>query len=365
MTSMKTMTGMPDPLTQDRSGLALQSLSVRYGDTLAVDDVTLSVPEGRILALVGPSGCGKTSVLRSIAGLIRPASGRVVIGGVDVTDLPPARRNIGLVPQSYAMFPHMTVRGNVEYGLRARGVSRAERDRRTDEVLELVHLGEYAGRRPGALSGGQRQRVALARALAVDPTVLLLDEPLSALDPQLRSGLRRNLATSLARAGCTSVIVTHDQQEALALAHTIAIVRDGRLVQVGSPEELWHRPADEFVADFLGSGRVLEARRVADGVEVSGGRWRIPEWGLDARRTRPYGSAARHRVLVRRDSLALARDGAPGSTRARVLHAEFGGAVTSLRLDLHGTELDVDHPGTAEVGATVSVVAREKGVVLL
>ena len=346
-------------------GLALHDVSVRYGDTLAVDGVTVTVREGEILALVGPSGCGKTSALRAVAGMIRPAAGRVAISGADVTDLPPARRNIGLVPQSYAMFPHMSVRGNVEYGLRARGASRAERHRRADDVLDLVQLSEYASRRPGELSGGQRQRVALARALAIDPTMLLLDEPLSALDPQLRSGLRRSLSANLAAVGCTSVIVTHDQQEALALAHTIAVIRDGRLVQQGTPEEVWNHPADEFVADFLGSGRILAATQVADGVEVLGGSWRIPGAAIDSRRSRATGAGADRRVLIRRDSLVLTDVDSPGSTRARVLHAEFSGTVTRLRLDLHGTELDLDHTGPADIGSTVSVIPRERGVVLL
>lgn len=350
----------------DSPGLALDRLTIRYGDTLAVDGITLDVREGEILALVGPSGCGKTSVLRAVAGMLEPAGGRIHIGDADVTELPPARRKIGLVPQSYAMFPHMSVRGNVEYGLRARGVGRVERTRRTDDVLELVGLTDYAGRRPGALSGGQRQRVALARALAVDPTVLLLDEPLSALDPQLRHGLRRSLATNLARAGCTTVIVTHDQQEALALAHTIAVVREGRLVQHGTPEELWNRPVDEFVADFLGSGRILEARRVADTVEVLGGRWRIPAAGIDAERLDPRSPDAGGRVLVRRDSLVLADAHTPGGVPARVLHAEFGGTATRLRIDVHGVELDMDHIGPAAVvGPDVTVAPRPEGIVLL
>ncbi|MBB1030075.1 ABC transporter ATP-binding protein [Dietzia sp. SLG310A2-38A2] len=358
-------TDMSATVMSTSPGLALDDVSVRYGDTLAVDGVTIDVSEGEILALVGPSGCGKTSLLRSIAGMVRPSTGRIRIGGTDVTATPPARRNIGLVPQSYAMFPHMSVRGNVEYGLRARGVNRAERTRRTDELLDLVHLSEYAGRRPGALSGGQRQRVALARALAIDPTVLLLDEPLSALDPQLRAGLRRSLSANLAQVGCTTVIVTHDQQEALALAHSIAIVRDGRVVQHGTPDDLWNHPVDEFVADFLGSGRILDAVRTPDAVEVLGGRWRIPGSGIDVARVERDDPGPGGRVLVRRDSLRIADEGTPGSTTARVLHAEFGGTVTRLRIEVHGTQLDMDHVGPADLGPVVTVAARSEGIVLL
>ena len=341
-------------------GLSIEGLTVRYGGTEAVRDVSLDVPAGSVLALVGPSGCGKTTILRAVAGLVDVAAGHIRIGDRDVTRVGAARRNVGLVPQSYAMFPHLSVAGNVAYGLRARRARRDVRERRVAEVLDLVHLTEYAQRRPAALSGGQRQRVALARALAVDPALLLLDEPLSALDPQLRGGLRRSLAENLAQAGCTTVIVTHDQQEALALGHTIAVVRDGRVVQHGTPTELWNAPADEFVADFLGSGRVFPARRTGDTVQLLDGRWTVPVAALDTTRTRTGD-----RVLVRRDSLLPAPADAPGGVTALVRNVEFAGSHTRLRLDVGGVEFDLDHPGVLAATPTLTLAPRPGGMVLL
>ena len=340
--------------------LSVEGLTVRYGATEAVRDVSLHVPAGGVLALVGPSGCGKTTVLRAVAGLVDAAAGRIRIGDRDVSRVPAARRDIGLVPQSYAMFPHMSVRGNVAYGLRARRTERGLRDRRVAEVLDLVHLTEYAARRPAALSGGQRQRVALARALAVDPALLLLDEPLSALDPQLRGELRRTLAATLAAAGCTTVIVTHDQQEALALGTTIAVVRDGQVVQAGTPEELWNAPADAFVADFLGSGRVLPAVRDGDAVALLGGRWTLPVAVLDTSRT-----SSGDRVLIRRDSLVPVAPDSPGAVTVMVRSVEFAGSHTRLRLDLDGSELDLDHPGVLSPTPVLTLAPRPGGIVLL
>lgn len=349
-------------------GLAVEDLQIHYGSTVAVSGVDFSVTRGEVLAIVGPSGCGKTSVLRAVAGLTTPAAGSVSIGGRTITSLAPARRAIGLVPQSYAIFPHMSVRGNIEYGLKARHVPREERARRSDDVLSLVQMSQYADRQPSALSGGQRQRVALARALAIDPEVLLLDEPLSALDPQLRTGLRRSLSSSLSKVGCTTVIVTHDQQEALALAHTIAVMRDGRIEQYGTPGELWNAPANEFVADFLGSGRMLAVREVPGGVEACDGAWFIPNAALDRSRTRTG-----NHVLIQKRSLTVTDDTTdPGSagprdgeTPAAVTHAEFAGDSTRLRLTLHGVEVDIEQSGPTSVGSRVRVTPRPEGIVLL
>ncbi|MDO5501037.1 MAG: ABC transporter ATP-binding protein [Propionibacteriaceae bacterium] len=342
------------------AGLRIADLTVRYGDTVAVDDVSVAINPGQILALVGPSGCGKTSILRAVAGLISPAAGTIEIGGRDMTASSPSRRGIGLVPQSYAIFPHMSVRRNVEYGLTARGVRGLERDQKVNEVLALVELEQYAERKPSALSGGQRQRVAVARALAIDPTVLLLDEPLSALDPQLRAGLRRSLSSSLAEVGCTTVIVTHDQTEAMALAHSIAILRDGRLVQQGTPEELWNAPVDEFVADFLGSGRLLPAVPDGDRVTLLDGAWSVPREMLETSR-----ESSGDRVLVRRDSLVLAPDPTPASIGARLLHTEFAGSSIRLRLEIRGVAFDIDHVGPAPATPDVHVMPRPEGIVLL
>ncbi len=261
--------------------LELVGISKRFGDVTAVADFSLSVPHGELLALLGPSGCGKTTVLRIVAGLEKPDSGQVLLGGRDATPWPPERRGVGLVFQSYALFPHLSVAGNVAYGLRG-----AARWRRVRELLELVDLSGYERRKPHELSAGQQQRVALARALAPEPKVLLLDEPLSALDAALRKELRGELRALLKRMGMTALYVTHDQEEALALADRVAVMQEGRLEQVDVPEGLYNRPKTPFVASFLGRanlwpGRVLAADGDRALVEVAGER--IPAERGDAR----------------------------------------------------------------------------------
>jgi sulfate transport system ATP-binding protein len=224
-----------------------------YGSFLALDDVTLEVPAGSLTALLGPSGSGKSTLLRSVAGLEDLDAGSVVIGGRDVTGVPPQRRGIGFVFQHYAAFTHLTVRENVAFGLRIRRRPRAETARRVDELLGIVGLDGFAGRYPAQLSGGQRQRMALARALAVDPEVLLLDEPFGALDAQVRADLRRWLRRLHDEVHVTTVLVTHDQEEALDVADRIAVLNRGRVEQVGDPDALYERPANDFVLSFLGS----------------------------------------------------------------------------------------------------------------
>ena len=237
-----------------------------------VQGVSLSLPKGELVALLGPSGCGKTTTLRMVAGLEQPDSGAVLVDGQDVTRLPPYARRMGVVFQSYALFPHMSVASNVAFGLRMAGVGRAERDSRTAAALALVGLSEHAGKRPRQLSGGQQQRVALARALAIEPDVLLLDEPLSALDAKLREELRVEMRILQRRVGATAVFVTHDQAEALAMADLVAVMGGGTIVQLGTPEEVFERPATAFVAEFVGrSARlrgVVEAGAVRAGPAV-------------------------------------------------------------------------------------------------
>ncbi|MBI0444691.1 ABC transporter ATP-binding protein [Deinococcus sp. DB0503] len=237
--------------------LALHHLAKRFGPTIAVDDVSLSITAGETVALLGPSGCGKSTVLRCVAGLERPDAGQVCIGGQDVTNLPPEARHVGLVFQDYALFPHLTVLGNVAYGPRMRGAGRAAAERRAREALALVSLDALAGRRPHELSGGQAQRVALARALATGSSLLLLDEPLSNLDEQLRARLRADLHGLFAHLQLSVLLVTHDQREALALASRVAVMRAGRLVQVGVSREVFARPATAWVAAFLGHANIL------------------------------------------------------------------------------------------------------------
>ncbi len=238
--------------------LEIQNLVKRYGDFHAVRDVSLSVADGEFLVLLGPSGCGKTTTLRMVAGFIEPTAGQVRLGGTDVTVLPPWKRNAGMVFQSYALFPHLTVAQNVAFGLEMRKVPRADIDKRVEETLALVRLQGYGARLPRQLSGGQQQRVALARALAIRPDVLLLDEPLSNLDAKLRQEVRVEIRELQQKMGLTTVMVTHDQEEALTMADRLVVMNEGLVCQVGSQRDLYERPADKFVAGFVGRTTFLE-----------------------------------------------------------------------------------------------------------
>ncbi|WP_029150904.1 ABC transporter ATP-binding protein [Microbacterium indicum] len=229
-----------------------------FGDFTAVDGVDLAIPRGRLTTLLGPSGCGKTTSLRMLAGYTRPTSGSVLIDGVDATRLPPEKRDLGMVFQSYALFPHMTVADNVGYGLKLRGLKGADRAARVAESLELVGLGHLAKRKPKALSGGQQQRVALARAIAIRPKLLLLDEPLSNLDARLRVQMRSEIRRIQSETGLTVVLVTHDQDEALEMSDEMVLMRAGKIMQQGAPAEVFGSPANRFVADFLGYENFLQ-----------------------------------------------------------------------------------------------------------
>jgi putative spermidine/putrescine transport system ATP-binding protein len=266
------------PADRRTPAISLRSLTKTFGSgeaaVRAVAGVDLDVVDGEFLTLLGPSGSGKTTVLRMIAGFELPTSGTILLDGVDVTRVAPFDRDVNTVFQDYALFPHMDVQQNVEYGLRVKGVGRVERRRRAVEALEGVRLAEYGKRRPAQLSGGQRQRVALARALVNRPKVLLLDEPLGALDLKLREEMQVELKAIQRQVGVTFVFVTHDQEEALTMSDRIAVFRAGQIEQVGSPAEIYERPATEFVAGFVGTSNVLgpEAARQVLG---SGGRWSV------------------------------------------------------------------------------------------
>jgi spermidine/putrescine transport system ATP-binding protein len=275
----------PDPETPDAASgevdIALRGLTKRFGDLAAVDDLTLDIPKGSFFALLGPSGCGKTTTLRMIGGFEEPTEGSIELAGTDVTNVPPHKRDVNTVFQSYALFPHMTVEKNVAFGLERRRVPKADVKRRVAEALDLVELGPLARRRPTQMSGGQQQRVALARALVNRPKALLLDEPLGALDLRLRKQLQIELSHIQREVGITFVHVTHDQEEAMTMADTIAVMRDGRIDQLGSATELYDRPRTEFVANFLGSSNLLDATpagRTADVAEfdAEGARLRAP-----------------------------------------------------------------------------------------
>jgi len=315
--------------------LTIENTAKTFPDgTRALLPTDLAVGAGEILSLLGPSGCGKTTLLRIIAGLEQPDAGsRIFFGETDVTGLAVERRNVGMVFQSYALFPNMSVRANVGYGLKVRNVPKAERDRRVDEVLTLCRLADYADRPVQALSGGQQQRVALARAVAPRPKILLLDEPLSALDAALRDRLRDELAAMLRQFEITAVFVTHDQNEALAIADRIAVMSEGTLEQVGAPEDLYHAPASPFVARFIGNAVALTGERKNGGLELKGGRLDLPE------------SAAGKNVYVRAESIRLD----PGGPLEGVVEtAVFSGGHYRLAIRdvlAGGALLHAHHPG--------------------
>jgi ABC-type Fe3+/spermidine/putrescine transport system ATPase subunit len=256
------------------AAVELRNVTKRFDDVTAVDSVDLEVRNGEFLALLGPSGCGKTTTLRLVAGFEAPDEGTVLIDGADVSRVPPYRRQVNTVFQSYALFPHLSVLDNVGYGLKQRGLSRAQRERKAREALELVQLSETAGRKPKQLSGGQQQRIALARALVMEPKVLLLDEPLGALDLKVRKELQIELKRIQSHVGITFIHVTHDQEEALALSDRVAVMNAGRIEQLGTPQDIYDSPATSFVADFIGetnfirqNGSVIAVR--PEEVEIS------------------------------------------------------------------------------------------------
>jgi putative spermidine/putrescine transport system ATP-binding protein len=301
----------------------LQCAKTYPNGTRALAPVDLEVVSGETLVLLGPSGCGKTTLLRMIAGLETPdAGGRIRFGIDDVTPLLAEKRNVGMVFQSYALCPNMTVAENVGYGLRIRGLPQAQRSARVAEMLEMVQLSALAGRRIDQLSGGQRQRVALARAIAVTPRVLLLDEPLTALDAKLRESLRVDIDALLRRAGITAIYVTHDQAEAMALGDRIVVMDHGEIVQIGTPTGIYHRPANAFVADFVGSVNRLKG-------EVQGGNWRCGNFTL----AWPAGAPAGDILMVRPEDVRLSGDSA-GAISGRVAGRFFLGSRTRLIVDI-------------------------------
>src|SRR6201996_7644378 len=275
------------------AGIELVALTKRFGhenSPAAVDNIDLSVSGGEFFSLLGPSGCGKTTTLRLIAGFEGATAGRILLDGADVSNLPPHKRNVNTVFQSYALFPFLSVFDNVAFGLKHRDVSKTELNRRVGEALELVKMTGFAKRRPGMLSGGQQQRVALARALVLNPAVLLLDEPLGALDAKLRRSLKLELKALQERVGITFLYVTHDQEEALTMSDRLAVMNAGRIVQIGTPRQVYEEPADNYVADFLGAANLMEVE------VVSAGALRIGDFTLTSRRCEaPAGTA--HAVI--------------------------------------------------------------------
>jgi putative spermidine/putrescine transport system ATP-binding protein len=323
------------------ASVQLQGLRRVFGDFVALQGIDIEVASGEFLSLLGPSGCGKTTALRLVAGFDRPTSGSVVVGGRDMTGVPPNKRDIGMVFQAYSLFPNMTAERNVEFGLKVRNRSRDERRTRVGELLELVGLQDAAKRYPYQLSGGMQQRVALARALAISPSVLLLDEPLSALDAKVRVQLREEIRRIQSQLGITTIYVTHDQEEALSISDRVAVLSQGRIEQIGPPIEIYGFPSTPFVAEFVGTMNRLEATVVdPERGEVDYGEIRLP---VGAARGRARG--ARLLVLVRPETVELepAGDGA-GALTGEVLSHTFLGPVTRLKLDAPGGELTADMP---------------------
>ena len=314
------------------SYLALAGLQKRYRDSVAVDDVSLSVEQGESVALLGPSGCGKTTALRILAGLDQPTSGSVEVGGKDLTRVPANRRDMGMVFQAYSLFPHMTVLDNVAFGLRLRGKDGAARRKVAQDKLELVGLAQHGSRYASQLSGGQQQRVALARALAIEPSVLLLDEPLSALDAKVRSQLRDEIRRVQLEVGTTTLFVTHDQEEALAVADRVGVMSAGRLEQLAPPAELYANPASPFVAEFVGLHNRVPA-------QVSGSTARVLDTDVPVVRGSVSGTGV---AMVRPESVTVQL--APDGT-GTVVSVGFLGPISRVY---------VERPGDLQVMAAIA-----------
>lgn len=332
------------------TALVFTGVRKTFGPMVALEHFDLTLVPGEFISLLGPSGCGKTTALRIAAGFERPDTGTISVQGIDITNLPAHKRNMGMVFQSYSLFPNLNVRDNVEFGLRTRKVASAERDSRASEILELVQLGPLADRFPHQLSGGQQQRVALARALAVRPEVLLLDEPLSALDAKVRASLRHEIRHLQQELGITTLFVTHDQEEALAISDRVGVMSNGRLEQLGTPRDVYRRPASSFVARFVGSMSELPAEVIDDSTVRVG--------GLPVTVGVTHGNpGSMVRILVRPEDLHLERINAPSTAATglygRVSLTTFQGAATvaTVRLDNSAHDVSVHLSGGQELVA--------------
>jgi spermidine/putrescine transport system ATP-binding protein len=311
----------------------LQNVTKRFGEVIAVDSVSLSVLQGEFLTLLGPSGCGKTTVLRMLAGFEAPDAGSVLLGGRDVTEVPPYRRDVTTVFQHYALFPHMNVFENVAFGLERRHISREQTERRVARALEMVRMSGLEHRQPSELSGGQQQRVALARALVLEPKVLLLDEPLAALDLKLRKEMQLELKELQRRLGISFIYVTHDQEEALTMSDRIAVMNAGHIEQLGRAEEIYERPATEFVAGFIGVSNIIEGRvesvdHARAIIDIGGSRIYVND--VD------FKPGQRVRLLVRPEKIKISTETSGQDLAARIESAVYLGESTQLRIVLEG-----------------------------
>jgi len=320
-------------MNPQETALRFSGVRKTFGQVTALDSFDLELKQGELVTLLGPSGCGKTTALRIAAGFEQPNSGSVFVKEKDVTALPAHTRNMGMVFQNYSLFPHMSVAENVGFGLRVRGVDAAERDMLVREAVGRVQLPGLEGRYPHQLSGGQQQRVALARALVFQPEVLLLDEPLSALDAKVREELRDEIRTLQRDAGIGAIFVTHDQDEALNISDRVCVMKDGQIQQIGSPRDIYLRPVNGFVARFIGAMNVIEVQFSQQNKPIIAGI------ELDSSIVGPVGSVAQ--ILVRPDAVSLCSRGTSGSIDGTVVGERFSGATTILRIRLDQAEVTI------------------------
>jgi len=329
--------------------LVTEKLEKRFDEALAVDDVSLSIARGEIFALLGSSGCGKSTLLRMLAGFEKPTSGRILLAGQDVAKFPPYDRPMNMMFQSYALFPHLDIWENIAFGLKREGLPRAEIKQRVGEMLDLVQLGPFAKRKPHQLSGGQQQRVALARSLAKRPKLLLLDEPLGALDKKLREQTQFELVNIIEQVGVTCVMVTHDQEEAMTMANRIAVMSKGRVLQVGSPEEVYEHPANRFVADFIGNVNLFEGKLSVDEIDRCAATTGIGEihvgHGVSGTLNMPMA------VAVRPEKMEISKDRPPVQQNlftGKVKEiAYFGSYNTYILAAVDGTQVRVTQSNTS------------------
>ncbi|HWB53266.1 MAG TPA: ABC transporter ATP-binding protein [Tepidisphaeraceae bacterium] len=349
------------------TGVELKEIAKQFGSIAALWGINLEIKGGELFFLLGPSGCGKTTLLRIIAGLERPTEGRVSFDGEDVTDMPTERRNAVMCFQGYALWPHMTVEQNVGFGLNVRGIDRNERKQRVGEILQWMKMQEYASVRPSQLSGGQQQRVALARALVTEPRCLLLDEPLSNLDAQLRQEMRAEIRRVCKERGVTTIYVTHDQTEALSVADRIAVINQGHLEQVGTPAELYHRPANSFIAKFIGNanvtpGKVIAVRGREAGIQTD---WGTVMAEVDESTQWPVGRPVM--VSIRPEAVRVTEDqSAVNLLRGRVISTTFLGEASEHVLEIGGRHLRAIRTPPIFTGPTqMSVAIEPKDVQIL
>lgn len=356
---MTTTTGNGRPM------LELVGLRKRFGEAEVVREVSLELPRGALLTLLGPSGCGKSTLLRMIAGFVEPSSGHVVVNGRRVTNLRPEQRPTAMVFQSYALFPHMTVYNNVAFGLKLRKVERGEMKRKVLDALSLVRMDGFVGRYPAELSGGQQQRVALARCLVLEPEILLLDEPFGALDRQLRDQMQTELRKLQKQLGVTMLVVTHDQNEALALSDLIAVMNGGQIVQCGAPADVYDRPENRFVASFMGVSNIIAGEEVCT---ASGYRFQIPN-GQTLPITRGAKEAPVTHLAIRPENLRFVEEGdADAVLSGKVVFASLIGSTMSYEVDVGATTFSVSTArakGGPAVGSRVGLAVQPDSLITL